>query len=151
MLRVMTTIVYNQYRLLLESHTSTISFDKRCIIWNSVIALIQNKPHPPFNTIQTPTSHSNKHAKLQCRFLNQLLQRFLMISHAFQVQISIRPIPLDRHDLQRPSEVLSVKPRQRQSISQSAHRRIHLPSHAHPSLTPKSVPSFSNAFTVDVV
>ena len=150
MLRAIPRISDNQNSQLFDNHTSAICIAKTC---NNMKQRHRNntKQPPSIRHHTDPTSHSNKHAKLQCRFLNQLLQRFLMISHAFQVQISIRPIPLDRHDLQRPSEVLSVQPGQRQSISQSAHRRIHLHSHAHASLTPKSVPSFSNAFTVDVV
>ena len=69
MLRVLPRISDNQYRLLLENHTIAICFDRRCIIWNSVIALIQHKPHPSFNTIQTPTSHSTNTQSYNAGFL----------------------------------------------------------------------------------
>ena len=69
MLRVLPRISDNQYRLLLENHTSAICFDRMCKIWNSVIALIQNNPHPPFNTIQTPTSHPTNTQSYNVGFL----------------------------------------------------------------------------------
>ena len=49
-----------------------------------------------------------------------------MISDSFQVQIRIRPISLNRHNLQRPSKVLSIQSGQWQSIPQSTHRGVYL-------------------------
>ena len=49
-----------------------------------------------------------------------------MISHALQIEIRIGSISLNRHNLQRPSKVLGVETRQRQSVAQAAHRRARL-------------------------
>lgn len=56
-----------------------------------------------------------------------MLNWFFLIAHLLQIQVSVRSVALNRHDLQGPSKILRIKSGQRQSVTQSAHGRINLP------------------------